>query len=736
VAVGIPEEIAQVVATDAFRALHDGVKTTQIDDLLCETAMTLGVDDPDFMKVAAAVTVSKLHKEAPTTFSEAMRKLSHVISEDIVTCASEYDEFIMSHRDYDFDYFGLITLMKAYLLRSDSKIMETPQYMLMRVALGIHGNNKPRVLESYNLMSQRYFTHATPTLFNAGTHRPQCSSCFLIAMQEDSITGIYNTLSQCASISKWAGGIGLHVHNIRCNGSRIVGTNGTSSGIVPMLRVFNATARYVDQAGKRKGAFAIFLEPWHGDVFEFLDLRKNHGDEERRCRDLFLGLWIPDLFMRRVQEQGDWSLMDPAAVTRRLGKSLSDVYGEEFDTLYEQLEREGLFMRQVKAQDLWNAILSSQIETGTPYMCYKDAVNRKSNQKNIGVIKSSNLCTEIMEYTDPDEIAVCNLGSICLPRFVRDGEYDFEELRSVTKVLTRNLNRVIDVNFYPVAEAAKSNSRHRPVGLGVQGLADVFAMMRMPFDSPEARDLNRRIFETIYYAAVETSVELAKEFGPYQSFQGSPASQGILSPDMWGVAPITSWDWDGLRRSVVQHGMRNSLLVAPMPTASTSQIMGFNECFEPFTTNIYSRNTKAGNFIVVNKYLIAALKKLDMWNTKVKESIIAAEGSVQQLNLPDDVKALYQTSWELKQRALIDLAADRGAFIDQSQSLNLFMSAPTHAKLTGMHIYAWKSGLKTGMYYLRTKAVAQAIKVTVSAEVAASTIPPPDEQQLCLSCSA
>merc|ERR1719199_35088 len=633
-----------------------------------------------------------------------------------------------------------MTLRNGYLMKSKGVVVERPQYTIMRVALGIHGSNLERVVETYDYISLRYFTHATPTLFNAGTHRPQCSSCFLLAMQDDSIEGIYKSLAQCAHISKWAGGIGMHIHNIRSTGSTIKGTNGNSSGIVPMLRCFNATARYVDQAGKRKGAFAIYLEPWHSDVLDFVDLRKNTGDEERRCRDLFLGLWIPDLFMQRVKDLGTWSFFSPDQIRARFGKCFSAVFGDEFVTMYETAEKEGLALKEMKAQAVWNAILNGQIETGTPYMLYKDHVNKKSMQANLGTIKSSNLCTEIVEFTSPEEVAVCNLASIVLPRFVVRNEagdlhFDYQKLIEVTKIATRNLDRVIDINYYPIPEAERSNKRHRPIGLGVQGLADVFAQLRMPFDSLEAAALNKRIFETIYYAAVEMSVELAQELGPYDTYAGSPASQGKLSMDLWGVKPVTDYDWAGLYCRVAAHGMRNSLLVAPMPTASTSQIMGSNECFEPFTTNIYSRTTKAGNFVVVNKWLINHLKELNHWNEDIKESIIAADGSVQHLDIDPSVKAIYKTAWEIKQRVLIDLAADRAPFVDQSQSLNLFVAQPTHAKLTGMHMHAWERGLKTGMYYLRTRAVAQAIKVTVAADKEKKK-PPVMQEGVCTSCSA
>ncbi|CAJ0824583.1 18063_t:CDS:2, partial [Entrophospora sp. SA101] len=607
--------------------------------------------------------------------------------------------------DYNYNYFGFKTLERSYLMKIGGKIVERPQHMLMRVSIGIHGEDTDAAIETYNLMSEKYFTHASPTLFNAGTPHPQLSSCFLLTMNDDSIEGIYDTLKRCAVISKSAGGIGISVHGIRSTGSYIAGTNGQSNGIVPMLRVFNNTARYVDQGGnKRPGAFAIYLEPWHPDIFEFLDLKKNTGKEEVRARDLFYALWIPDLFMKRVEADANWSLFDPAEAPGLM------------DKLYESYEQKGLARKAVKAQKLWLAILDSQIETGTPYMLYKDSCNGKSNQQNLGTIKSSNLCTEIIEYSSPDEVAVCNLASIALPMFVENkDEYNFKQLHEVTKVITRNLNKIIDINFYPVEEAKRSNLRHRPIGIGVQGLADAFLSMRLPFDSTEARDLNKKIFETIYHGALEASCELAKENGTYETYKGSPVSKGILQYEMWDkVTPSDLWDWNSLKQQIAEHGVRNSLLLAPMPTASTSQILGFNECFEPYTSNIYTRRVLAGEFQIVNPWLLKDLIDLNLWNDNMKNRIIADNGSIQKIQgIPDELKALFKTTWELSQRVIIDMAADRGAFIDQSQSLNIHIAEPTIAKLTSMHFYGWKKGLKTGMYYLRTKPAADAIKFTV-----------------------
>jgi ribonucleoside-diphosphate reductase alpha chain len=625
--------------------------------------------------------------------------------------AAELDEAIIYDRDFGYDYFGFKTLEKSYLMKIDGKVIERPQHLIMRVAVGIHGEDIPAAIETYHLMSEKWFTHATPTLFNAGTPKPQLSSCFLLTMKDDSIDGIYDTLKQCAKISQSAGGIGLSIHNIRAKGSYIKGTGGTSNGIVPMLRNFDMTARYVDQGGgKRKGSFAIYLEPWHADIFDFLDLKKNHGKEEMRARDLFYAMWISDLFMKRVESNEMWSLFDPNEAP-----GLADVYGDEFERLYEKYEKEGKARRQIKAQDLWFEILESQIETGTPYILYKDAANKKSNQKNLGTIKSSNLCTEIMEYTSPDEVAVCNLASIALPKFVtEDGVFDHQRLYEITKVITRNLNKVIDVNYYPVEEARYSNMRHRPIGIGVQGLADAFIMLRMPFDSDEAKRLNEDIFETIYFGAMEASMELAKKDGAYETFKGSPVSKGIFQFDMWGVTPKSNrWDWDALKREVKQNGVRNSLLLAPMPTASTSQILGNNECFEPYTSNLYTRRTLSGDFILVNKYLMKDLIEQGLWNETMRQKLIGANGSVQSIpEIPQNLKDIYKTVWEISQKVIIDMSAERGAYICQSQSLNIHITDPNFGKLTSMHFYAWKKGLKTGMYYLRSTSAADAIKFT------------------------
>jgi ribonucleoside-diphosphate reductase alpha chain len=633
------------------------------------------------------------------------------VMEIIDANAEALDSAIIYDRDFSYDYFGFKTLERSYLLKVDGKVAERPQQMLMRVSVGIHKDDIDSAIKTYNMMSEGWFTHATPTLFNAGTPKPQMSSCFLLTMQEDSISGIYDTLQQCAKISQNAGGIGLAIHDVRATGSYIRGTNGTSNGIVPMLRVFNDTARYVDQGGgKRKGSFAIYIEPWHADVFDFLDLKKNHGKEEQRARDLFYALWVPDLFMKRVESDGDWTLMCPNECP-----GLSDTWGDEFEALYEKYEAEGKGRKTIKAQELWFKVVESQIETGVPYMLYKDAANGKSNQQNLGTIRSSNLCTEIMEYTSKDEVAVCNLASVALPKFVtEDGAFDHDKLFEVTYQVTRNLNRVIDRNYYPIIEARNSNMRHRPVGLGVQGLADAFILMRYPFDSDEAKQLNKDIFETIYYAACCASKDMAIDEGPYETFEGSPASKGELQFDMWGVTPSDRWEWDILKEEIKEKGMRNSLLVAPMPTASTAQILGNNECFEPYTSNIYTRRTLSGEFIIVNKHLLRDLTRLGLWDETMKNQLIAANGSIQSIpNIPENLKLLYRTSWEISQRAILDMAADRGAFICQSQSLNVFMENASAPKLTSMHFHAWRSGLKTGMYYLRTKAATDAIKFTV-----------------------
>ncbi|MFN8776854.1 MAG: ribonucleoside-diphosphate reductase subunit alpha [Flavobacteriales bacterium] len=713
------------IAMKVIEGVYDGVSTSELDNLAAEIAATNATTHPDYALLASRIAVSNLHKNTKKSFSDTMRDLYEYIDpktgqnaglladdvfEIIRNNAPLLDSTIIYDRDFNFDYFGFKTLERSYLLKINGKVAERPQHLFMRVSVGIHKGDLEQVVRTYNMMSEGWFTHATPTLFNAGTPKPQMSSCFLLQMKDDSIAGIYDTLKQCALISQSAGGIGLSMHNIRAKGSYIKGTNGTSNGIVPMLKVFNDTARYVDQGGgKRKGSFAIYLEPWHADVYDFLDLKKNHGKEEARARDLFYALWIPDLFMQRVKDNGEWTLMCPNECP-----GLSDCWGEEFEKLYTRYEQEGKGRQTIKAQDLWFKILESQIETGTPYMLYKDASNRKSNQQNLGTIKSSNLCTEIIEYTSADEIAVCNLGSIALPKFVKDGDFDHNRLFDVAYQLTINLNKIIDGNYYPVPETRKSNMRHRPIGIGVQGLADAFIMMRFPFDSPEAKQMNIEVFETIYYASATASKDLAKRDGAYETFAGSPASKGILQYDMWDVQPTSRWEWDVLKEEIKQYGMRNSLLLAPMPTASTAQILGNNECFEPYTSNIYTRRVLAGEYIIVNKHLLKDLVNLGLWNEDLKNKLIAANGSVQALNeVPENLKALYKTSWEISQKAIIEMAADRGAFICQSQSLNVFMENPNFGKLTSMHFYAWERGLKTGMYYLRTKAATDAIKFTV-----------------------
>jgi len=715
------------VAMRVIEGLYDGVTTSELDNLAAEIAATLTTSHPDYARLAARISVSNLHKNTKKTFSEVMKdlyeyvnprtgKAAPLLSDEVYKIiqenAEELDSTIIYNRDFGYDYFGFKTLERSYLLKLNGVIAERPQHMLMRVSIGIHLDDLAAVKETYELMSKKYFTHATPTLFNSGTPKPQMSSCFLLTMKDDSIDGIYDTLKQTAKISQSAGGIGLSIHNIRATGSYISGTNGTSNGIVPMLRVFNDTARYVDQGGgKRKGSFAMYVEPWHADIFDFLDLKKNHGKEEMRARDLFYAMWIPDLFMKRVQEDGKWTLMCPNECP-----GLFDCHSEEFDALYEKYEAEDKGRKTIKARELWEKILESQIETGTPYMLYKDAANRKSNQKNLGTIRSSNLCTEIMEYTSPDEVAVCNLASIALPMFVKNGKFDHKELFKVTKRVTKNLNRVIDRNYYPVKEAENSNFRHRPVGLGIQGLADAFILMRLPFTSDEAKKVNQEIFETLYFAAVTASMEEAKTEGPYQSYKGSPISEGQFQHNLWGIKDDElsgRWNWEKLRKDVKKHGVRNSLLVAPMPTASTSQILGNNEAFEPYTSNIYTRRVLSGEFIVVNKHLLEDLVELGLWNDDLKEEIMRANGSVQNVDIPQDLKELYKTVWELSMKDIIDMSRHRGYFIDQSQSLNLFMENANMAKLTSMHFYAWKSGLKTGMYYLRTKSAVDAIKFTL-----------------------
>jgi ribonucleoside-diphosphate reductase alpha chain len=716
------------VAMRVIEGLYDGVTTSELDNLAAETAATMTTTHPDYAQLAARISVSNLHKNTKKSFVETMTDLYTYVNprtgkkaplladnvhKIIKDNAELLDSTIIYNRDFGYDYFGFKTLERSYLLKINGQIVERPQHMLMRVSVGIHLDDLDAAIETYHLMSKRYFTHATPTLFNSGTPKPQMSSCFLLAMKDDSIDGIYDTLKQTAKISQSAGGIGLSIHNIRATGSYIAGTNGTSNGIVPMLRVFNDTARYVDQGGgKRKGSFAIYVEPWHADIFDFLNLKKNHGKEEMRARDLFYAMWIPDLFMRRVEEDSTWTLMCPNECP-----GLYDSHGDEFEKKYLDYEKNNKGRKTIQARELWEKILESQIETGTPYMLYKDAANRKSNQQNLGTIRSSNLCTEILEYTSPDEVAVCNLASIALPMFIKDGAFDHQGLYDVTVRATKNLNKVIDRNYYPVKEAENSNFRHRPIGLGVQGLADTFIKLRMPFTSDEAKTLNQEIFETLYFAAVTASKDMAKDEGPYESYKGSPISKGEFQHNLWGIKDSElsgRWDWVALRKEVKKHGVRNSLLVAPMPTASTSQILGNNECFEPYTSNIYTRRVLSGEFIVVNKHLLEDLVNLGLWDEDLKQELMRANGSVQQLdNIPDDIKELYKTAWELSMKDIIDMSRQRGYFIDQSQSLNLFMEGATMAKLTSMHFYAWKSGLKTGMYYLRTKSAVDAIKFTL-----------------------
>lgn len=715
------------IAKKVIDGIYDGVSTQELDELAAETAATLTTKHPDYAVLAARISISNLHKTTSKSFSNTMKRLytyinpktgknASLLSKEIYGIinknAAILDSSIIYDRDFSYDYFGFKTLEKSYLLKLKGLVVERPQHMLMRVAIGIHKEDIDAAIETYNLLSEKWFTHATPTLFNAGTPKPQLSSCFLLTMKDDSIDGIYDTLKQCAKISQSAGGIGLSIHNVRATGSYINGTNGISNGIIPMLRNFDMTARYVDQGGgKRKGSFAIYLEPWHADIFEFLQLKKNHGKEELRARDLFYAMWIPDLFMKRVEANEDWSLFSPDEA-----KDLHETYGDDFEKLYTKYEKEGKARKSVKAQDLWFEILESQIETGNPYILYKDAANKKSNQKNLGTIKSSNLCTEIMEYTSPDEIAVCNLASIALNKFVKeDMTYDHKKLYEITKVITKNLNKVIDVNYYPVEEARNSNMRHRPIGIGVQGLADTFILMRYAFDSKEAKKLNVEIFETIYFGAMEASMEIAKKDGAYESYKGSPVSKGIFQFDMWGITPNSNrWDWTKLKQKVKKNGVRNSLLLAPMPTASTSQILGNNECFEPYTSNIYTRRVLSGEFIVVNKHLLKDLIKLNLWDDSMKDRLMEANGSIQKIKeIPENIKLLYRTVWEVSQKSVINMAADRGAYICQSQSMNIHMQDATFGKLTSMHFHAWKKGLKTGLYYLRTKAAADAIKFTI-----------------------
>ena len=731
------------IARKVIDGLYDGVTTEELDNLAAETAASMTTTHPDYAILAARLAISNLHKTTSQSFSSTMKRLytyvdpktgenAQLIATDVYGVinqhAAKLDSAIDHSRDFSYDYFGFKTLERSYLIKLDGKIIERPQHMIMRVAVGIHKEDIDAAIETYNLMSEKWFTHATPTLFNAGTPKPQMSSCFLLTMKDDSIEGIYDTLKQCAKISQSAGGIGLSIHNVRAKGSYIRGTNGVSNGIVPMLRNFDMTARYVDQGGgKRKGSFAIYLEPWHADIFDFLQLKKNHGKEELRARDLFYALWVSDLFMKRVQDNDDWSLFCPNEC-----KGLAEAYGEDFERLYEKYEKEGRAKKVVKAQDLWFEVLEAQIETGTPYMLFKDAANKKSNQKNLGTIKSSNLCTEIMEYTAPDEVAVCNLASIALPKFVgKDKSFDHQKLYEITYTITKNLNKVIDLNYYPVEEARRSNMRHRPIGIGVQGLADVFMLMKLPFDSEGARSLNKEIFETIYFASMTASMDIAKIEGAYETFKGSPVSKGIFQFDMWGVTPDSGrWDWISLKQEVRKHGVRNSLLLAPMPTASTSQILGNNECFEPYTSNIYTRRVLSGEFIVVNKHLMTDLIERGLWDERMKNKLMAANGSVQNIpEIPQDIKDIYRTVWEISQKSIIDMAADRGAYICQSQSMNIHMQDVNFGKMTSMHFYAWKKGLKTGMYYLRTKAATDAIKFTVEMEKEKSPYAKQQEQE-------
>lgn len=736
------------IAKKVIDGIYDGVSTQELDELAAETAATLTTKHPDYAVLAARISISNLHKTTSKSFSSTMKRLytyinpktgknASLLSKEVYGIinknAAILDSSIIYDRDFSYDYFGFKTLEKSYLLKLNNIVVERPQHMLMRVAIGIHKENIDAAIETYNLLSEKWFTHATPTLFNAGTPKPQLSSCFLLTMKDDSIEGIYDTLKQCAKISQSAGGVGLSIHNVRASGSYINGTNGISNGIIPMLRNFDMTARYVDQGGgKRKGSFAIYLEPWHADIFEFLQLKKNHGKEELRARDLFYAMWVPDLFMKRVEANENWSLFSPDET-----KDLHETYGDDFEKLYTKYEKEGKARKSIKAQDLWFEILESQIETGNPYILYKDAANKKSNQKNLGTIKSSNLCTEIMEYTSPDEVAVCNLASIALNKFVKDDmTYDHKKLYEITKVITKNLNKVIDVNYYPIEEAKNSNMRHRPIGIGVQGLADAFILMRYAFDSKEAKKLNIEIFETIYFGAMEASMEIAKKDGAYESYKGSPVSKSIFQFDMWGITPNSNrWDWTKLKQKVKKNGVRNSLLLAPMPTASTSQILGNNECFEPYTSNIYTRRVLSGEFIVVNKHLLKDLIKLNLWDDSMKDRLMEANGSIQKIKeIPENIKLLYRTVWEISQKSVIDMAADRGAYICQSQSMNIHMQDATFGKLTSMHFHAWKKGLKTGLYYLRTKAATDAIKFTIVKDEKKS-IEEKEEKQTAIQCS-
>eukprot|EP01134_Creolimax_fragrantissima_P002270 CFRG2270T1 len=748
-----PTEVTMKIVS----GIYAGVTTVELDTLAAETCAYMTTTHPDYAILAARIAMSNLHKETKKVFSDVMYDLATyvdpkndrrcpLVSQDFYQCvvknAERLNSAIVYDRDFNYQYFGFKTLERSYLLRLNGKVAERPQHMLMRVSVGIHGDDIDSAIETYNYLSQGWFTHASPTLFNAGTLRPQLSSCFLLTIEDDSIEGIYNTLKTCAMISKSAGGIGLNVHKIRAKDSYISGTNGNSNGLVPMLRVFNNTARYVDQGGnKRPGAFAMYLEPWHADIFDFIDLKKNTGSEEMRARDLFFGLWINDLFMKRCEADAEWSLFSPSDAP-----GLDDVWGEEFEDLYHKYEKEGRAKKVIKAQQLWFAILESQTETGTPYMLYKDACNRKSNQQNLGTIKCSNLCCEIVEYSSPTEVAVCNLASLALPMYVKTGgangpEFDFQKLEEVTRVATRNLNKIIDVNYYPVKEAEYSNLRHRPIGLGVQGLADAFIKMRFPFDSPEARVLNKQIFETIYYSAVSESIKLAEKLGPYSTYEGSPASKGILQYDMWDVTPSDRYDWAGLKENMAKHGLRNSLLVAPMPTASTAQILGNNESIEPYTSNIYTRRVLSGEFQIVNQHLLKDLTEMGLWDDDMKNRLIASGGSVQNITrIPEHLRDIYRTVWEVSQKSLIDMAADRGAYICQSQSFNVFIAEPNFGKLTSMHFYAWKKGLKTGMYYLRSRPAVNAIQFTVDTEklveaVKTATLRTQEEEEAALLCS-
>lgn len=716
--------------------LYNNIPTTKIDELMAEQCASMGVHHFDYSTLASRLIISNHQKEVPQSILdciETMSKQDDYLSQEYIQFVRDKHIFldsIMDHsRDFLIDYFGFKTLERAYLFKKDGKVCERIQHMWMRVAIQIHGQDLECVKLTYDMLSKKEYIHATPTLFNSGTKRPQLSSCFLLGMEEDSIDGIFNTLKECANISKWAGGIGLHIHNIRAEGSHINGTNGTSNGVVPMLRVFNNTARYVDQGGgKRNGSFAMYLEPWHADIENFLDMRKNQGDEEMRGRDLFYALWIPDLFMEKVEKGEEWYLMCP-----NISKGLSDVYGEKFNELYQQYVSEGKYMKKVNARELWFRILDSQMETGTPYLLYKDSCNKKSNQQNLGTIKSSNLCCEIVEYSDSNESAVCNLASISLSAMVETNEgeskFNYDKLHQVAMKVTYNLDKLIDVNYYPTEKTRISNQKHRPIGIGVQGLADVFAMLKMPFESLEARQVNKKIFETIYHASLFSSMNIAMEKEPYSTFEGSPLSQGKFQFDLWGVTPSDRYDWSSLREQIMMFGVRNSLLVAPMPTASTSQILGNNECFEPFTSNIYTRRTLAGEFMVINRYLMKELIDNGIWNVKIKDKIIEHKGSVQHIpEIPDDIKKRYKIVWEIQMKNVIEMARDRGAYICQSQSMNLWIEEPNYKVLTAMHLYSWKCGLKTGMYYLRRKAKHQAQQFTI--------IPDKKEEQECLNCSA